>query len=143
MNGGSVQLRRFRNAIRDGLDVAKAADLAGITIDEAKLIVADDEKNPPAPECFTMLMGHNSGDTKMTDNVAGDELRLLIERIERLEEEKKGISDDIRDVYGEAKARGYDAKIMRECVKLRRMESQVRQERQALIETYGVQLGLF
>jgi len=49
----------------------------------------------------------------MSENVAADELRLLIERIERLEEEKKGIADDIRDVYSEAKARGYDAKIMR------------------------------
>lgn len=75
--------------------------------------------------------------------IANDQLRLYIERIERLEEEKKGIADDIRDVYSEAKAHGYDVKIMRECVRLRKMEAHVRQERAALIETYGAQLGLF
>lgn len=75
-------------------------------------------------------------------NVAGDELRLLIERIERLEEEKKGIADDIRDVYGEAKARGFDAKIMRECIRLRKIERHQLQERQAILKVYGEQLGL-
>ena len=55
-------------------------------------------------------------------NVAADQLRLFIERIERLEEEKKGIADDIRDVYAEAKSTGYDAKIMRQIVRLRKME---------------------
>jgi uncharacterized protein (UPF0335 family) len=61
-------------------------------------------------------------------NVAADELRLLIERIERLEEEKKGIADDVKDVYGEAKARGYDPKTMRAIVRLRKMETHSRQE---------------
>ena len=53
--------------------------------------------------------------------VAADQLRLFIERIERLEEEKKGITDDIRDVYAEAKANGYDTKIMRKIDRLRKM----------------------
>ena len=75
-------------------------------------------------------------------NVAADELRLLIERIERLQEEKKSISDDIRDVYAEAKARGYDAKIMRECVRLRKMETHDRQEYEAILDTYKGALGL-
>lgn len=79
----------------------------------------------------------------MADVIAGDELRLLIERVERLEEEKRGMQDDIKDVYAEAKSRGFDPKIMRECVRLRRMEKDARDERQALIETYGHQLGLF
>jgi hypothetical protein len=57
----------------------------------------------------------------MSDNIAADQLRLLIERVERLEEEKKGISDDIQDVYLEAKATGYDPKIMRQIVRLRKM----------------------
>ena len=74
--------------------------------------------------------------------VAADELRLLIERIERLEEEKKAISDDIKDVYGEAKARGYDTKTIRAIVRLRRMESNARQEADALLETYKAALGL-
>ena len=76
-------------------------------------------------------------------DIANDQLRLFVERIERLEEEKKGIADDIRDVYSELKSQGYDAKIVRECVKLRKMETDARQEREALLETYGAQLGLF
>ena len=75
-------------------------------------------------------------------NVAADELRLLIERIERLEEEKKAIADDVKDVYAEAKARGYDTKTMRTIVRLRKMESQARQEADALLETYRAALGL-
>ena len=75
-------------------------------------------------------------------NIAVDQLRLFIERIERLEEEKKGIADDIRDVYSEAKANGYDTKTMRAVVRLRRMESHTRQEMDALLETYRTALGL-
>jgi uncharacterized protein (UPF0335 family) len=74
--------------------------------------------------------------------VAADQLRLFIERIERLEEEKKGIADDIRDVYAEAKANGYDAKIMRLMVRLRKMETHTRQEQVAIAETYASALGL-
>ena len=74
--------------------------------------------------------------------VAADQLRLFIERIERLEEEKKGIADDIRDVYAEAKANGYDTKTMRKVVALRRLETHVRQEADALLETYRAALGL-
>ena len=71
-----------------------------------------------------------------------DRLRLLIERVERLEEEKKGIADDIRDTYAEAKAVGYDAKIMREVVKLRKMSPDDRAERDAILDTYKAALGL-
>lgn len=78
----------------------------------------------------------------MADHVAAEELRLLIERIERQEEEKRGIAEDIRDTYNEAKARGYDAKTIRAIVRLRRMESHVRQEAEALLETYKQALGL-
>ena len=63
---------------------------------------------------------------------ADDRLRLLIERVERLEEEKKGIADDIRDVYAEAKAVGYDAKIMRQIVRLRKMKPDDRAEMEAI-----------
>jgi uncharacterized protein (UPF0335 family) len=75
-------------------------------------------------------------------SVAADQLRLFIERIERLEEEKKGIADDVKDVYAEAKANGYDTKTMRKVVALRRMETHVRQEADALLETYRAALGL-
>jgi uncharacterized protein (UPF0335 family) len=77
-------------------------------------------------------------DTNSTD----DRLRLLIERIERLEEEKKGIADDIRDVYGEAKAVGYDPKIMRQIVRLRKMKPDDRSEQDMLLETYKNALGM-
>jgi uncharacterized protein (UPF0335 family) len=83
-----------------------------------------------------LLRGHNSGE------VAADQLRLFIERIERLEEEKKGIADDIRDVYAEAKSNGYDTKTMRAIVRLRKMETHARQEAGALLETYRVALGI-
>ena len=76
------------------------------------------------------------------DNVAADQLRLFIERIERLEEEKKGIADDVKDVYAEAKANGYDTKTMRAIVRLRKMEKHARDEADALLETYRNALGL-
>jgi len=71
-----------------------------------------------------------------------DRLRLLIERVERLEEEKKGISDDIRDVYAEAKSTGYDAKIMRQVVKLRAMKPDDRREMETVLDMYNSALGL-
>jgi uncharacterized protein (UPF0335 family) len=71
-----------------------------------------------------------------------DRLRLLIERIERLEEEKKGIADDIRDVYGEAKAVGYDPKIMRQIVRLRKMKPDDRSEMETILDVYKSALGL-
>jgi len=78
----------------------------------------------------------------MSDNVAAEQLRLFIERIERLEEEKKGMADDIRDVYAEAKSNGYDSKTMRAIVRLRKMEKNARDEAEALLETYKAALGL-
>ena len=77
-----------------------------------------------------------------TGGVAAGQLRSFIERIERLEEEKKGIADDVRDVYAEAKARGYDPKTMRTVVRLRKMENNARQEAEALLDTYKAALGL-
>lgn len=71
-----------------------------------------------------------------------ERLRLLIERVERLEEEKRGIADDIKDVYAEAKATGYDAKIMRMILKLRRMKPDDRREMELLIDTYKNALGI-
>ncbi|ABD27133.1 conserved hypothetical protein [Novosphingobium aromaticivorans DSM 12444] len=73
---------------------------------------------------------------------ADDRLRLLIERIERLEEEKKGISDDIKDVYAVAKATGYDVKVMRIIVRLRKMKPDDRREQKCVVETYKNALGI-
>jgi uncharacterized protein (UPF0335 family) len=71
-----------------------------------------------------------------------DRLRLLIERIERLEEEKKGIAEDIRDVFAEAKAIGYDTKIMRKVISLRRMKPDERSEEETILDTYKAALGM-
>ena len=81
-------------------------------------------------------IGHNS------DNVAADQLLQKIERIERLEEEKKGIQDDIKDVYLESKAEGYDVKTIRQIIRLRKMERHVREESEALLDTYKAALGM-
>lgn len=75
-------------------------------------------------------------------NIAADALRLLIERIERLEEEKKGVGDDIKDVYLEGKATGFDPKIMRQIIKLRKMQPHDRQEMEAILQTYLAALGM-
>ncbi|WP_294264882.1 DUF2312 domain-containing protein [uncultured Sphingomonas sp.] len=78
----------------------------------------------------------------MSDNISAEQLRLLIERVERLEEEKKGISDDIKDVYAEAKSTGFDVKTMKTIVRLRKMEKHHRDEAEMLLETYKQALGL-
>lgn len=78
----------------------------------------------------------------MSYAVTAEQLRLFIERIERLEEEKKGIADDIKDVYSEAKSQGYDAKIMAQIVRLRKMSQDDRQEMEAILDTYKSALGL-
>lgn len=78
----------------------------------------------------------------MGDVIGADQLRLFLERIERLEDEKKGISDDIKDVYVEAKSQGYDTKTLRQIVRLRRLEKHVREEADALLETYRNALGI-
>lgn len=76
------------------------------------------------------------------DNVSAEQLRLFIEWIETLEEEKRGISDDIKDVYAEAKGTGFDTKTIRAIVRLRRMEKSARQEADALLETYKAAIVL-
>ena len=78
----------------------------------------------------------------MSDNVSAEQLRQFIERIERLEEEKRGFADDIKDVYAEAKSTGFDTKTMRSIIRLRKMEAHHRQEADALMETYRKALGL-
>ena len=78
----------------------------------------------------------------MSDIIAADQLRLLIERIERLEEEKKAMADDIKDVYAEAKATGFDTKTMRAIVRLRKMEKHHREEAEMMLEMYKAALGL-
>ncbi|WP_407148830.1 DUF2312 domain-containing protein [Bradyrhizobium sp. ORS 86] len=73
---------------------------------------------------------------------AKDQLKSIIERIERLEEEKKTISDDIRDVYAEAKGNGFDVKALRTIVRLRKQDANERQEQETILETYMQALGM-
>ncbi len=77
----------------------------------------------------------------MTEAVAADHLRQLIERVERLEEEKAAMAADIREVYAEAKANGFEPKIMRQVIKLRKMDRDDRQEQEAVLSLYLEALG--
>jgi uncharacterized protein (UPF0335 family) len=73
---------------------------------------------------------------------AKDQLKAFVERIERLEEEKKTIADDIRDVYAESKGNGFDVKALRAVVRLRKIEATERNEQQLVLETYMNALGM-
>ena len=75
-------------------------------------------------------------------NVTDDRLRLLIERVERLEEEKAAIADDIKDVFLEAKAVGYDTKIMKQVIRLRKMQPDDRREMETILDLYKSALGM-
>lgn len=80
----------------------------------------------------------------MSDNLseaARDKLRLTVERIERLEEEKKEVAEQIKEVYGEAKSLGYDTKALRSVIKLRKQDREERQEQEAILEVYLDALG--
>ena len=74
--------------------------------------------------------------------IARDQLKSIVERIERLEEEKAALSEDIKEVYAEAKANGYDTKILRTVIRLRKQDSAERQEQEALLDLYRQALGL-
>jgi len=79
-------------------------------------------------------IGHNS--------IAKDQLKSMIERVERLEEDKRAISDDIKDVYSEAKGNGFDAKALRRIVALRKQDPDKRAEQDAILDTYMHALGM-
>lgn len=76
------------------------------------------------------------------DNVAGEQLRTLIERIERLEADKEALTSDIRDVYTQAKAAGFSVKVVRQLVRLRKMDKDERDEQEALLEAYRQAIGM-
>ncbi len=90
-------------------------------------------------------IGHNSGATPLKDVASSNakkELRLFIERVERLEEEKKGIADDIKDVMGEMKSFGYDTKIVRRILAIRKKPKGAHEEEAATLETYLAALNM-
>lgn len=83
----------------------------------------------------------NGGDN--SHKIAAAELRTFCERIERLEEERKTLGDDVKDVMGEAASRGYDKKVLKEMLRLRQLDKAELEQREALRQTYGEALGLF
>ena len=80
--------------------------------------------------------------TVSSDSVAQDQIRAFIERIERMEEEKKAIADDIKEIYAEAKGNGFDTKVLRQIVRIRKQDASERLEEEALLELYMAALGM-
>ena len=100
-----------------------------------KVLEIKDDKEEPVLPCVAEK-------DKEIGGIAVDRLRSLIERIERLEEEKKGLSNDIRDIFAEAKSAGFDAKVMRAVLRLRKMNAADRDEQEVLLETYKKALDM-
>jgi uncharacterized protein (UPF0335 family) len=80
--------------------------------------------------------------TVSSDSVAQDQIRAFIERIERMEEEKKAIADDIKEIYAEAKGNGFDTKVLRQIIRIRKQDHAERMEQEALLELYMAALGM-
>jgi uncharacterized protein (UPF0335 family) len=90
----------------------------------------------------TQTAAESEGKEQASTRFAKDQLKAFVERIERLEEEKKTISDDIKDVYAESKANGFDTKALRAVIRLRKQEPMERNEQQMILETYMQALGM-
>jgi uncharacterized protein (UPF0335 family) len=89
------------------------------------------------------MSNSNTGiDDQATHSFAKDQLKAIVERIERLEEEKKTISDDIKDVYGEARGNGYDVKALRTIVRIRKQDANAVAEQETILDTYKSALGM-
>jgi uncharacterized protein (UPF0335 family) len=89
------------------------------------------------------MASNNTGiDDQATHSFAKDQLKAIVERIERCEEEKKVISDDIKDIYGEAKGNGYDVKALRTIIRMRKQDANDRAEQETILETYLSALGM-
>lgn len=86
--------------------------------------------------------GHNADDHAQVGNIAADRLRSLIERIERLEEERKALGSDIKDVFAEAKSAGFDVKVMRQLIRIRKQEPADVEEQETLLDVYRRALGM-
>jgi uncharacterized protein (UPF0335 family) len=141
----SVQLSEYLQLRADGVSVEEAARRSTIGLAEARLHEVDIESGDlPLPRARARAHEDQpSGETGMAnETIAADELRLLIERIERVKEEIKGLNDDVRDIYAEAKSGGFDTAAMKSVIKLRKMEPHTRQEAEAVLLAYMDALGL-
>jgi uncharacterized protein (UPF0335 family) len=85
---------------------------------------------------------HSDPSEEVAHHIAKEQLKAFVERIERLEEEKKAIADDIKDVYAEAKGNGFDVKALRTLIRLRKQDSNERREQETILETYMHALGM-
>jgi uncharacterized protein (UPF0335 family) len=110
----------------------------------AELFELDTNKTSSASEADAPAKPTSAEKPKSTnsDEIAQDQLRAFIERIERMEEEKKAISDDIREIYSEAKGNGFDTKVLRQVIKIRKQDAAERAEQEALLDLYLVALGM-
>lgn len=86
-------------------------------------------------------IGHNSG-AAQAGGIAADRLRSLVERIERLEEERKNINGDIKDIYAEAKSAGFDVKVLRTLIRIRRLDAAQVEEQESLLDLYRHAIGM-
>jgi len=77
-----------------------------------------------------------------TESVAQDQLRAIVERIERMEEEKKAITEDIKEIYAEAKGNGFDIKVLRQVIRIRKQDHSERMEQEAILDLYMAALGM-
>ena len=91
-------------------------------------------------EDIDSVLGHNSGLATLTE-AAREKLRLTVDRIERLEEEKKEVAEQIKEVYGEAKSLGYDTKALRSVIRMRKIDRAQREEQEAILDVYLMALG--
>jgi len=135
--------RRLTEAMQDSAELADEMAAAGLISEEA----AVEQRQLADAVSKKYGTGENTGTKPVAEDApatrfAKDQLKAIIERIERLEEEKKTISDDIRDVYAEAKGNGFDVKALREIVRLRKQDPNKRQEQETILETYMQALGM-
>lgn len=128
----------------DPMQVASAgARISKVTAQEPLVTVqfSDGTELPPAT-VDDLKVALKVAKERASFNTVGDQLRAFIERIERLEEEKKTIADDIKDVYGEAKSTGFDTKAMKKVIAIRKMGEEEFVRETTILDTYLVALGM-
>jgi uncharacterized protein (UPF0335 family) len=110
----------------------------------AKAVAAEAVGKKTSPASSKQIEAFSDDETGRTHvhKVAREQLRSFIERIERLEEEKKTIADDIKDIYSEAKGTGFDTKILKKVISIRKQDKDERMEQEAILETYLLALGM-
>ena len=127
---------RLTEAMADSAELSRQLAADGLISEEAAA------EHAAMANAVAKKYGSRPAPDDAATSFAKDQLRAIIERIERLEEEKKTISDDIRDVYAEAKGNGFDVKALRAIVRLRKQDANERAEHETILETYMQALGM-